>query len=84
MPTILPLSEKLRKKIIRHNLQKKWDKQLQLFTHNPAHPGLNTELLVPKEYGIYSFRIDRTFRALFVYQRETKNVEIIGITVHYK
>jgi plasmid maintenance system killer protein len=47
------------------------------------HPSLNTELLEPKWRGIYSFRSDRKYRALFfITKRGT--AEITALTKYYK
>ncbi|MBM4177446.1 hypothetical protein FJ208_01430 [Candidatus Gribaldobacteria bacterium] len=79
---ILPISEKLKQKIIENQLQEKWLKAKSLFEHNPRHPSLETELLEPKWRGIHSFRLDRKYRALFFI---TKNkAEVFQITNHYK
>jgi Txe/YoeB family toxin of Txe-Axe toxin-antitoxin module len=80
---ILPLSKLIEKKIKKYNLQVKFSKQLKLLSLNPKHPSLNVELLEPKEFGIYSFRIDRKFRGLFIFREDKKALEIINITVHY-
>ncbi len=84
MVEVLPFNKKVREKITHHQLEKKIKKQLDLFVQNPYHPSLHTELLVPKGYGIYSFRIDIHFRALFIYRNDKKSVEILNITLHYK
>lgn len=83
MVTILPSNKLVQSKIQKYSLQKKFDKQVKLFSQDPSHPSLNTELLTPKEYGVYSFRIDRKFRALYVYHGNLNAIEIINITVHY-
>ena len=62
---------------------KKWEKAKKLFEKDPFHPSLNTELLEPKHRMIYSFRIDKKFRALFIYLPDDK-VEIIAATKHYR
>lgn len=80
---ILPLRRDLAIYIQKHGLQKKWDKCKKIFDENPRHPSLHTELLEPKENLIYSFRVDRKYRALF-YIHEDKSVEIIAITKHYQ
>ena len=41
-----------------------------------------SELLEPKHRLIYSFRIDRKYRALFIGLTEDK-IEIIAVTKHY-
>jgi Txe/YoeB family toxin of Txe-Axe toxin-antitoxin module len=80
---ILPLSKLIDKKIKKYNLQVKFSKQLKLLSLNPKHPSLKVELLEPKEFGIYSFRIDRKFRGLFIFREDKKALEIINVTVHY-
>lgn len=80
---ILPLSKKLFKKIVKYSLQKKVKKQLKLLSQNPKHPSLNLEILQPKQYGIYSFRIDRKFRGICFFHPDKKTIEILNITLHY-
>ena len=48
----------------KRGLLSKWYKAVILFEVNPRHPSLNTELMEPKEEMIYSFRIDKKYRAL--------------------
>ncbi|MFB3885559.1 MAG: hypothetical protein ACE144_10050 [Thermodesulfobacteriota bacterium] len=48
-----------------------------------SHPSLSTELLEPKHRSIYSFRIDKRYRVLFIYLPGDK-VEVIAITKHYR
>ena len=62
---IKPLNNKVEKQLARFGLVKKFNKQKFIFESNPAHPGLNTEKLEPKSVGLYSFRIDVKFRAIF-------------------
>lgn len=81
---ILALSKKVKDKIEKHSLQQKFDKQIKLLQKDPKHPSLNVELLEPKEYGIYSFRIDKKYRGLFIFRQDNHVVEIIAVTVHYK
>ncbi|KFL34547.1 hypothetical protein JU57_04370 [Sulfurospirillum sp. SCADC] len=66
-----------------HNLTKKFEKAKKLFENNPFHPSLNTELLEPKERLIYSFRLDKKYRAIFIYI-DTSMIEIVVFTNHYK
>lgn len=84
MINILPIDEGVQKKIDRHNIRKKFEKQLALFIQNPQHPSLHVELLEPKERGIWSFRIDRKYRALFLTNAQTQTVHIITVTTHYQ
>ena len=68
--------------ISKHQLQKKWDKTLALFSTHPTHRSLNIELLEPKHRGIYSFRVDRKFRALFTVRGG--DCYVFKVTNHYK
>lgn len=80
---ILPLRADLKRYLDRHQLRKKWNKQLRLFEQNWRHPSLHTELLEPKDLQIYSFRRDRKYPAIFVFVDEG-TVEIIDLTSHYQ
>lgn len=73
----------LRKYLTTHNLTKKFNKQLGLFKNNPKHPSLNTERLEPKSLKIYSLRIDRKYRAIFILVNSDE-AEIVDINDHYK
>ncbi|OGG18915.1 hypothetical protein A3D78_05665 [Candidatus Gottesmanbacteria bacterium RIFCSPHIGHO2_02_FULL_39_14] len=84
MITILPLNDPLKKKLQKHSLKKKFDKKLTYLSSNPTHPGLHVELLEPKNYGVYSFRIDRKFQALFIFRPDLSAIEILNITIHYQ
>jgi Txe/YoeB family toxin of Txe-Axe toxin-antitoxin module len=82
VPIIVELREDLEKYILKHGLSKKWERVKTLFENDPSHPSLKTELLEPKHRLIYSFRIDRKYRALFICLPNNK-IEIIAITKHY-
>ncbi len=77
------LRDDLKAYLSTHGLEKKYAKAKILFEQDPFYPSLNTELLRPKERLIYSFRLDRKYRALFIYL-EDGTVEIIALTNHYK
>ena len=66
----------------RHRLLSKWYKAVVLFESNIKHPSLNTELMEPKDEMIYSFRVDRKYRALFIIKNNTTLV--FRITNHYR
>lgn len=83
MPVITELREDIREYIKKHGLLRKRHKARSLFQNDPSHPSLNTELLEPRHRGIYSFRIDIKYRALFICQSESI-VEIIAVTKHYR
>lgn len=78
-----PLRSDLQKYIKSHNLLKKFNKQLKQFKENPRHPSLHTEILVPKHLKIYSFRIDRKYRAIFILPNPDL-AEIVDINDHYR
>lgn len=77
-----PLNALARKQLKRFGLGGKFAKQQALFEANPAHPSLHTEKLEPKSVGLYSFRIDKKYRAIF--RIRDGKVEIVHITKHYQ
>ncbi len=81
---ILPLSKKVNEKIKKHGLLNKFNKQVGLLQFNLKHSSLKVELLNPKEYGVYSFRIDNKYRGLFIFRPDKQKIEILAVTVHYK
>lgn len=80
---IRPLRPDLEKYLRKYNLDKKFIKQTNLFIDDPHHPSLNTESLQPKSLKIYSFRLDRKYRVVFVFL-DTKTIEIVDINNHYQ
>jgi len=78
-----PLRSDLVKYLKKHGLVKKYEKQVRLFTANFHYPSLHTEILEPKSLKIYSFSIDRKYRAIFVLV--TRDLaEIVDINDHYR
>ena len=65
-----------------HGLTLKWKKAAGLFEKDIRYPSLKTELMEPRWRGIYSFRLDRKYRALFFIDQG--EVEVFKITNHYK
>ncbi|OGY26423.1 MAG: hypothetical protein A2Z42_04680 [Candidatus Woykebacteria bacterium RBG_19FT_COMBO_43_10] len=47
------------------DIQRRAEKQTQLFRENVFHPSLNTEKLEPKGKELWSFRVDRRYRIFF-------------------
>ncbi len=47
------------------SIQKKAEKQTDLFLKNPFYPSLHTEKLNPKDKEVWSFRIDKQYRIFF-------------------
>lgn len=80
---ILPLYLHLETYLEKRGLQKKFEKQTNLFKKNPFHPSLETELLEPKHLRFWSFRIDKKYRAIFIF-RDGNTIEIIDINNHYR
>ena len=79
---IKPLRGELKEFIRKYSLVKKWKKAKSLFKKSIRYPSLHTELLEPRWRGIYSFRLDRKYRALFFIS--DGDAEIFQITKHYK
>ncbi len=80
---ILPLHSKLVDYLRQRELERKFEKQKSLFEYNPSYPSLETELLEPRHLRIWSFRIDRKHRAIFIF-RDGSTVEIIDVNNHYQ
>jgi Txe/YoeB family toxin of Txe-Axe toxin-antitoxin module len=80
---ILPLHPELREYLKARGLEKKFEKQIDLFKENSFHPSLRTELLEPRKMKIWSFRIDKKYRALFIFL-EKDVIEIIDVNDHYQ
>jgi len=77
------LRKDLRDLLKKYSLEKKFAKQKDFFERNPHHPSLHTEKLEPKNLSIYSFRIDRRWRAVLIVTKDNE-AEIIDINSHYR
>lgn len=80
---IAPLRPDLAVYLDKRGLSGKFEKQRTLFEVNPLYPSLHTELLEPHHLRIYSFRIDRRYRAIFIYIGR-QAIEIVDINDHYQ
>ena len=80
---IFPLHQELVEYLNKRGLVKKFEKQSRLFVQNINHSSLETELLEPKHLRIFSFRLDRKYRAIFIFVGRGV-VEIIDINNHYR
>ncbi|MGI8788747.1 MAG: hypothetical protein ACR2HG_13410 [Pyrinomonadaceae bacterium] len=80
---IKPLKDKINEYLKIHQLDKKFEKAKELFEPDKNHPSLNVEILEPKHLKVYSFRLDRKYRAIFVLAADGE-IEIITVTNHYK
>ena len=78
---ILDIHPDIKKYLNKHNLEKKFEKQKQFFEQNVFYPSLETEILEPKEMRIWSFRVDRKYRAIFIF-RDRNVAEIIDVNNH--
>lgn len=76
------LTKDQKKYLLNHNLVKKFEKQYQKLIEDPHHPSLNLEILEPKNRGIYSFRLDKKYRVIFIFDLD-QSIEILSITNHY-
>ncbi len=79
---IKELNQTLKEFANTHQLEKTYEKAKTLFETNINHPSLNVEILEPKHLKIYSFRLDKKYRAIFIVV--DGDVEIIAISNHYK
>jgi len=80
---ILPVHKDIINYLTKRGLTKKFEKQTKLFQINPFYPSLETELLEPKHLRFWSFRVDKKYRAVFIF-REKNVVEIIDVNNHYR
>lgn len=79
---IRQLRKDLERFVVKHGLTGKWTKAKVLIGKNIRHPSLRVELLEPRWRGIYSFRLDRKYRALFFIS--DGEIEVFQITKHYR
>lgn len=77
-----PLRKDIIEYLIIHKFDKKWVKTSRLFNKNIRYSSLRIELLEPRWRGIYSFRVDKKYRALFFINDGI--AEVFKITNHYK
>ena len=80
---IIPLHQEIDGYLKERGLERKFKKQKELFESNPFHPSLETEILEPRRMRFWSFRIDRKYRAIFIF-REKTTIEIVDINNHYQ
>lgn len=80
---ILPLHPEIQEYLEKRGLERKFAKQLAIFQKNPFYPGLNTEILEPRQLRIWSFRVNKKYRAIFIF-RESDLIEIIDVNNHYQ
>ncbi|OHA27329.1 MAG: hypothetical protein A3C06_00560 [Candidatus Taylorbacteria bacterium RIFCSPHIGHO2_02_FULL_46_13] len=79
----IPLHSELVAYLRTRKLERKFDKQKRLLEENPFHPGLHVELLHPKHLRLFSFRIDKKYRAIFIFI-DQETIEVIDVNNHYR
>lgn len=80
---IFPIDSEVQKYLDKKGLSKKFAKQTEIFKSNPFHPGLETELLEPRKMRIWSFRLDKKYRAIFIF-RSKDAIEVLDVNNHYQ
>lgn len=80
---ILPLHPDLEEYLEKRKLRSRYEKQKLLFEVDIRDPGLNVELMEPKHLHIWSFRISKKYRAVFIF-RDPETVEVIDTNNHYR
>jgi len=80
---ILPIHPEIEEYLRKHQLVKKFEKQSKFFEKDTTHPSLEVEVLEPRHLKIYSFRVDKKYRAIFVFIRRN-TIEIIDVNNHYQ
>ena len=79
---IKPLKPHLIKYLGKHNLSKKWEKAKYFLANNLSRHSLYFKKIVFKHTVFYSFRLDKKYRGICIFDRNT--IEIILFTNHYE
>ncbi len=80
---ILPIHAEIVAYLKTRNLSNKFSEKIKFLENDFRHPSLNVEILEPKHLRIYSFRIDKKYRAIFIF-RDSQTIEILDANNHYK
>ncbi|OGI63999.1 hypothetical protein A2733_01065 [Candidatus Nomurabacteria bacterium RIFCSPHIGHO2_01_FULL_40_20] len=80
---VLPVHNEVLEYLAKRKLVKKFEKQIRMLESNIFHPSLETELLEPKHLRFWSFRVNKKYRAIFIF-REKNVIEIIDVNNHYR
>jgi plasmid maintenance system killer protein len=80
---VFPIHRDISEYLKKHNLEKKFFKQLNLFLMDISYPSLEVELLEPKHLKFWSFRVDKKYRAIFIF-RDNKMIEVLDVNKHYE
>jgi plasmid maintenance system killer protein len=79
---IISIKNSIKQYLKKHQIEKKFLKAKKLFEQDINYPSLNVEILEPKHLKVYSFRIDKKYRAIFIFVNG--EAEILTVTNHYK
>ena len=80
---ILPLHSEIALYLKDHSLDKKFSEKIKFLKNNFRHSSLNMEILKPRHLRIYSFRVDKKYRAIFIF-RNSQTIEILDVNNHYR
>ena len=80
---ILPIHKDILEYTKKHSLEKKFKKQVGFLETNISHPSLEVEHLAPKHLKIWSFRVDKKYRGIFIFH-DDKTIEILDVNNHYR
>lgn len=78
---IKPLRLDLDKYLVKHFLEKKWEKIKKFLENDLRHSSLDFKKIVFKHTVVYSFRLDKQYRGICVLKSNI--IEIILFTNHY-
>lgn len=78
----IKVSKQAQNSVIKLGLTKQFKKQINLFKENGSrYPSLNFELLNPKRLKIYSFRVNKKYRAKLI--RTTQDSYFVVDVIDY-
>ena len=80
---VFPINKEILEFLKKHNLEKKFSKQIKLLLVDISYPSLEVELLEPKHLKFWSFRVDKKYRAIFIF-REGSMIEVLDVNNHYR
>lgn len=79
---LLPIHTEIVEYLEARQLVRVFEKQCRLFMSDSKHPSLHTEVLEPKQLKLFSFRVNKKYRAIFIY-RGPDVAEILDVNNHY-
>lgn len=79
---ICTLSNELDQYLKKYRLEKKWQKAKLFLENSLTHPSLNFEKIIFKRTVFYSFRLDKKYRGICIFEKGT--IEVVLFTNHYQ